>query len=201
MGTFQVIGLTGGIATGKSTVAAILTEMGVPVIDADQVAREVVEPGQPALARIVEAFGPEVLDGAGRLDRAAMRRRISHDPQARQALEAITHPAIREAIGQRLVELAQSGAPAAVVEAALLVETGSYRLYPKLIVVTCPPELQLARLLARDSTHEADARALIAAQLPLADKEAVATHVIRNEGDLEELRRHVRDVWAQIVST
>lgn len=194
----RVVGLTGGIATGKSTVASILRELGVPVIDADRVAREVVEPGQPALARILEAFGPEVLDDRGRLDRAAMRRRIARDPDARRALEAITHPAIRRRVAEQLLRLAEEGHPAAVVEAALMVETGSWRDYAALVVVTCDPDLQLRRLLARDAGGEEEARALIAAQLPLERKEAVADHVIRNDGDLDALRRRTEEVWRAV---
>lgn len=194
----KVVGLTGGIATGKSTVAGFLRDLGVPILDADQLAREVVEPGQPALARIIEAFGPDVLTSEEKLDRAAMRRRVAHDPAARASLEAVTHPAIRQAMADKLLRLAEAGHPAAVVEAALLVETGSYRAYPALVVVTCDPAVQLERLLARDGTSEADARAIIAAQLPLAEKEAVATHVIRNDGDLEALRHRTEQVWREI---
>ena len=170
------------------------------MIDADQVARDVVEPGTPALARIVEAFGPDVLGPDGRLDRAAMRRRITSDPDDRRTLESITHPAIREAIGRRLVELAAAGHTAAVVEAALMVETGSFRLYPALLVVSADPEEQVRRVIARDGVTEAEARALIATQLPLADKEAVATHVIRNDGDLPTLERRTREVWDAVSS-
>lgn len=194
----KVVGLTGGIATGKSTVASILREMGVPVIDADRVAREVVEPGQPALARVVEAFGPEVLDAHGRLDRAAMRRRIARDPDARRTLEAITHPAIRRRIAEQLLHLAEEGHAVAVVEAALMVETGSWRDYAALVVVSCDPALQLARLIGRDGANEEDARALVAAQLPLERKEAVADHVIRNDGDLDALRRRTQEVWQAV---
>lgn len=194
----KVIGLTGGVASGKSTVARLLAELGVPVIDADRVAREVVEPGTPGLAKIVQAFGPSVLDAQGRLDRGAMRRRITADRDARRTLEAITHPAIREAIGERLGELAAAGHAAAVVEAALLVETGSWRLYPVLVVVSADPETQVRRVMARDGVSEADARALLAAQLPLADKEKVATHVIRNDGDRAALEARTREVWAVI---
>lgn len=193
-----VVGLTGGIATGKSTVGRLLADRGVPVIDADQVARDVVRPGAPALKRIVETFGPEVLDADGHLDRAAMRRRIARDPEARRALEGITHPAIRQAIALSLMELASVGHSAAVVEAALMVETGTYRMYPELIVVTCSPERQLQRLVARDGQPEDEARALISAQLPMADKERVATHVIRNDGTLDDLRIRTAEVWAAI---
>lgn len=195
----KVVGLTGGIATGKSTVGRLLNERhGVPIVDLDEVAREIVRPGQPALAAIVARFGAEILRADGALDRAALRRRIATDPEARRDLNAITHPAIRAEAARRLAALAEVGTPAAVVEAALLVETGSYRLYPFLVVVSCAPETQLRRLLERDGQPEDEARALIAAQLPMADKEAVATHVIRNDGDLPALEVQVDRVWAEI---
>ncbi|MBW1879335.1 MAG: dephospho-CoA kinase [Deltaproteobacteria bacterium] len=197
----KVVGLTGGIATGKSVVAKMLRiHHQVPVIDLDRVAREVVEPGKPALRAIVAHFGEEVLRVDGTLDRGALRHRIATDPDARRALESITHPAIREVAAKVLGELALTGVPAAVVEAALLVETGSWRRYPVLIVVTCDPETQLRRLVERDGQTEEEARALIAAQLPMAEKEAVATHVIRNEGDLQALEAEVDRVWGAIVS-
>ncbi len=195
----HVVGLTGGVATGKSTVARLLAERhGVPVIDLDQVAREVVAPGSPVLAAIAERFGADSLDAHGALDRAAMRRRIATDPEARRDLEALTHPAIRDVAARRLARLAEAGAAYAVVEAALMVETGSYRLYPTLLVVSCAPETQLDRLIGRDGQPEDEARALIAAQLPLRDKEAFATHVIRNDGDLDDLVRAVDAVWARV---
>lgn len=193
-----VVGLTGGIATGKSTVARMLAADGVPVIDADQVARDVVAPGQPALAAIVAAFGSGVVQPDGSLDRAHMRRRIIQDADARRTLESITHPAIRAAIATRLGELRSEGHPAAVVEAALLVETGSHKQYPELIVVTCDPATQLDRVMARDGVTEAEARALISTQLPLAAKEAVATHLLRNDGTTEALHGETRRVWAAI---
>lgn len=196
----KLVGLTGGIGTGKSTVAQILAEQGVAIVDADQVARAIVQPGTEALAQIVEAFGAGVLQPDGALDRAAMRQRISHDPQARRTLEQITHPAIAAAIAARLAALAEAGEEVAVVEAALMVETGSYRLYPELIVVTTSAQLQLQRVLARDDASPQDASALIAAQLPLQDKEAVATYVIRNEGSLEALREQTLAVLARIRS-
>lgn len=196
----QVIGLTGGIASGKSTVARLLRERGVPVIDADLAAREVVEPGQPALAALVGAFGEEILDAAGRLDRAAMRARMTADPEVRRRLEAITHPAIRARIGEQLAALAAAGGEVAVVEAALMVETGSYRMYPVLVVVSCDPELQLRRVMARDGVDEAAARAIVATQLPLAEKERVATHVIRNDGSIEALEAAVDATWAAVLA-
>lgn len=196
----KVVGLTGGIGTGKSTVAAILAEQGVAVLDADQVARQIVEPGTEALAQIVEAFGAQILQPDGSLDRAAMRQKISHDREAKQTLEQITHPAIGAAIVRSLAQLAADGAPLAVVEAALMVETGSYRRYPELIVVTTSEALQLQRVLARDGVRDEDARALIASQMPMADKEAVATYVIHNEGTLASLRDETLAVLARIRS-
>ncbi len=127
-----------------------------------------------------------------------MRARIAHDPDARRALEAITHPRIFAATAAALRDLAEAGTPLAGVEAALMVETGSWRLYDALVVVSAAPETQLARVLARDGGSEADARALLATQLPLADKEAVATFVVRNDGSLEALARQVDDLLAAL---
>jgi dephospho-CoA kinase len=127
-----------------------------------------------------------------------MRRRIVEDADARRTLEAITHPAIRTHLAEELQALAAQGHAAAVVEAALLVETGSYRDYPVLIVVTCTPETQLRRLIERDHLPPDQAKALLQAQLPLADKEAVATHVVRNDGTRAELEARVREVWGLV---
>jgi dephospho-CoA kinase len=194
----RVIGLTGGVATGKSTVARLLRERGVPIVDADVAARAVVEPGTPTLARIAERFGPEVITADGALDRAAMRARIIADPEERRALEAITHPAILAHMTATLGELAKAGHPIAVVEAALMVETGTYRSYDGLIVVSCDAQTQLARLMSRDAQSAAAARGLIEAQLPLAAKEAVADEVIHNDADLAALREATERAWARI---
>jgi dephospho-CoA kinase len=188
----RVLGLTGGIATGKSSVARILANtFGLPVVDADQLARAVVQPGGPCLEPIVAHFGPGVLQEDGTLDRSALRTRIMTSPEDRRTLEAITHPAIFAAMRSRIAELEAEGHTTAVVEAALMVETGSYKLYPTLLVVSCRPETQVRRVMARDGVDETEARQTLAAQLPLADKEAVATHVIRNDGTPEELRAAV----------
>lgn len=186
------IGLTGGIATGKSTVAEILRkEHGQAVLDADQVAREVVQPGQPAYEAILEGFGPSVFGVDGTLDRTSLRNLIARDAEARKRLEAITHPRILTAILQRLSALAADECPIAFVEAALLVETGSYAAYDELWVVTCTPGLQLQRLMERDACSKEDAQALIQTQLPLATKEALADRVLRNTGTQDELRAQV----------
>lgn len=195
----KIVGLTGGIATGKSTVARLLVDdHGAAVIDADQVARQVVEPGTPGLAAIVAAFGPDVLDPDGRLDRRAMRRRISDDPDARRRLEAITHPAIYAAIAAELFRLGKAGVKVAFVDAALMVETGSYKQWPQVVVVSTTPDVQLARLVARDGMSEDEARKLIATQMPLAEKEKVATFVVRNEGSLGDLQREVARMWSAL---
>jgi dephospho-CoA kinase len=197
----RFFGLTGGIGTGKSTVARLLRgEHGVPVLDADEVAREVVAPGTPGLSEIVAAFGPEVLTAGGQLDRAAMRARIVRDPDARRALEAITHPRIGEAVTRWMAAQAEAGAPLAGVEAALMVETGTWRRYPTLVVVTCDPEAQVRRVMARDGVAEAAARALIAVQMPMADKVAVANHVVHNDGDLDALRGRVAALHAALLA-
>ena len=190
-----VVGLTGGIATGKSTVGRILRELGVPVIDADVVARDVVAPGSKALTAIVSSFGDDILTAEGSLDRKKLRSLISKAPSARERLNEIMHPPIRQEISTRLAGLERQGCTAAAVEAALLVETGGYRSYPELIVVTCSPELQLQRLMARDGMDRSAAERLISTQLPLNKKESYATWVIRNETTTEALSKQVEAGW------
>jgi dephospho-CoA kinase len=186
----QVWGLTGNIACGKSAVEAMLREGGLPVIDADVVARQVVEPGQPALAAIVEAFGEDlVVDG--RLDRPALGRIVFSDPHKRKQLEGITHPAIGAAIANQVFAFAAEGHEHVVVSAALMVESGSYRNYAGILVVTCPADEQLRRLLSRDDLTEAEARARISSQMPQGEKVAHADVVIANGGDLVETQRQV----------
>lgn len=195
----RVVGLTGGIATGKSAVAEFIRALDVPVIDADVVARKVVEPGSPTLLAIIEAFAPDtVLDESGGLDRRAMRSRIARDPHARARLESLTHPEIRRQIEATLGTWAQRGSPWAVVEAALMIETGSYHRYAEVIVVSCSATLQLQRLIDRDRMPEDEARRLIETQLPLSEKEQVATHIIHNNQGLEELQAATSDTWSAI---
>jgi dephospho-CoA kinase len=195
----RTFGLTGGIGCGKSTVARLLTERhGVPIVDADQLARDVVAPGTPGLAAIVDAFGPDVLDATGGLDRARMRARVMADPHARRRLEAITHPLIFEAMGARLRALADAGHDLAGVEAALMVETGSWRMYDALVVVACSPETQIRRVTARDGVDEVQARAVLAAQVPTPEKERLATHVVRNDGSADALIAEVDALAARL---
>jgi dephospho-CoA kinase len=194
----RVIGLTGGIASGKSTVAAMLRELGAPIVDADLLARQVVEPGSPALAEIAQRFGPDMLAADGSLDRKKMGERIFADPTARAALNAITHPRIAQASAAALAELAAAGHRVAFYEAALLVENRIHERLGGLVVVSVPAEVQIARLCARDDLDEEGARARVAAQLPLASKVAVADWVVDNSGPVEHTRAEVERIWREI---
>ena len=194
----RVIGLTGGIASGKSTVAAELRDLGAPIVDADQLAREVVEPGTPALAEIERAFGPEVLDTDGRLDRRRMGEIVFADPDARRTLNAIVHPRIAEAGQEAVAAHAAAGARIVIYEAALIVENGLHHALDGLVVVAAPEDVQIERLIAREGLDEESARARVAAQLPLADKIAVADHVIDNSGSPARTREQVRQVWDRL---
>ena len=193
-----ILGLTGGIASGKSTVTALLTALGAHVIDADVIAREVVEPGQPALAEIVAAFGPSALDAQGRLDRAAIGQRVFQDPSSRATLNAIVHPRVAQAMIQRAQRAGQAGFAWVIYDAALIVENGLHGALDSLIVVGLKPQAQLARLMARDGLDAAQAQARLDAQLPLQDKIAVADYVVDNSGDQEELARKCVALYAML---
>jgi dephospho-CoA kinase len=196
--TVHVIGLTGGIASGKSTVARLLVGRGAALVDADQLARQVVEPGQPALAELVARFGAAILTPEGRLDRKRLAALAFADPAARADLGRITHPRIGAASAAAIATWADAGANLVFYEAALLVENRAYTTMAGLIVVATQPEIQHARLIERDRLAPEDARARIAAQAPLADKLAAATWVIENAGDLAALEREVDRVVAEI---
>lgn len=189
------IGLTGGVGSGKSTVAALFAQHGALVIDADAVAREIVEPGTPALAEIVEAFGPTVLAADGTLDRPTLAGIVFADPAARAALNAITHPRI----GARTAEIMAGAAPGQVIvhDVPLLVENGLAPAYDLVVVVAADEDLRLARLLARGMSND-DARRRMAAQASDAERQAVADVVIANNGDLASLAAQVDDVWQQV---
>jgi dephospho-CoA kinase len=193
-----VIGLTGGIASGKSAVAAMLRERGAAVVDADELARAVVEPGQPALDEIRATFGAGVLDATGRLDRKAMADRVFADPAARAALNAITHPRIAIRSQEEIARWAERGARVVFYEAALLVENKATTWLDALIVVSAPAAVQRARLMARDGLDADAAQARLDAQLPLSEKVKVATWVIDNGGDLAVTRAQLDRVIAEI---
>lgn len=195
-----VIGLTGGIACGKSAVAALLAARGVAVVDADLGAREVVAPGSEGLAAVVEAFGEGVLAPDGTLDRKALGERVFGDEPARQRLNGLLHPRIAQWSAGRFMALAAEGRPFAVYEAALLVENGAHRMLGGLIVVTARPEVQRARLMARDGLDERAAQARIDAQWPLEKKVAVATEVVDNSGDRAALEAQVAALYERLAA-
>jgi len=196
----KIIGLTGGIATGKTTVAQFMEQLGAVVIDADQLSRDVVAPGSLTLSKVVELFGPAVLSADGRLDRQAMRRLVFSDTGKRQQLEAILHPAIKQLALQRLAAVRDSGAQVAVYMAPLLIEAGATDRVDEIWVVTLRPEVQLERLMARDRCNREQAEQIIAAQMPLAEKEGYGVVVIDNSGTQEETGQQVRAAWQQRIA-
>ena len=197
---FPVVGLTGGIASGKSTVSRMFRELSVVVLDADEIAREIVEPGEPACGEIREAFGDGVFLPNGQLHREALSRVIFADPSARSQLGAITHPRIGQRMMRRARQAHEAGAAWVIYDAALIVENGIHCMLDALIVVAIEPRTQLARLMARDGIGEAEARARIAAQMPLEQKLAVADHVIDNGGTLEETRAQVERLRGELAA-
>jgi dephospho-CoA kinase len=196
--TAYVIGLTGGIASGKSTVAALLAQKGALVVDADQLARAVVEPGQPALAELVARFGAAILTAEGQLDRKRLGAIAFADPEARADLGRITHPRIAAASARAIAEASDRGAQVVFYEAALLVENRAHAALAGLIVVAAAHEVQEQRLIARDQLTPEEARARIAAQAPLADKLAAATWVITNDGDPADLAQQLDAIVTEI---
>ncbi len=191
----RVWGLTGNIGAGKSTVARLLAQRGVPVVDADQIAREVVAPGTEGL-REIAARWPQVVSEQGVLDRKALAALVFQDPRERAALNQITHPRIAFEVAARLRALEEAGQPVAVYEAALIIENKMYQGLDGLAVVTAPEEVQLARLRQRDGMTEAEARARIAAQLPAAEKLRHATFAIDNAGSEAELAAQVERLYS-----
>lgn len=182
------IGLTGGIASGKSAVAAFFDGHGVPVIDTDVIARQVVEPGQPALEAIVAAFGPEVLRDGASLDRAALRRIVFADDARRRRLEAILHPIIRETT---MARSAEAGGPYQIIVVPLLVESPMRRTMDRVLVVDVPESVQLERLMERDAESRGQAQRMIAAQAGREQRLAIADDIIDNSGTLDDTRRQV----------
>lgn len=192
------VGLTGNLGAGKSTLSELFRRWGAAVADADDVAREVTEPGEPALAAIASEFGPDVLDRGGRLDRDALRRQVARDPVARRRLEAILHPAIDARLARRLDEAEAAGAAVAVAVVPLLFETGMESAFDAVVVVDAPEETRVARVVAAGKMTEPEARAIAAAQMPAAQKRARADFVVENDADLETLERRARDVWEHL---
>ncbi len=186
--TRLTIGLTGGIASGKTTVSDLFEELGAAVVDTDVIAREVVEPGRPALDEIQDAFGNDVLDEYGRLDRAAMRSIVFADDGARRRLESIVHPRIRE---ETMRQAAAAVGDYLVIVVPLLIESPLRNVVDRILVVDCSEETQIERLLARDAETEEQARRMLAAQVSRQTRLDAADDVIRNDGDLEYTRDQV----------
>jgi dephospho-CoA kinase len=191
----KLLGLTGGIGSGKSTVASMFSELGADVIDADDLARQIVEPGQPALAEIQAAFGPAVVGTDGRLDRKRLADIVFADTGSRARLNAITHPRIRERMNAEVEERRRQPG-LLILDIPLLFENALTGSVEKTIVVWLDEATQLARLTARDGQEVAAARARIAAQLPLDEKKALADYVIDNSGTREQTRRQVERLFA-----
>jgi dephospho-CoA kinase len=192
------VGLTGGVASGKSAVAALLRELGAVVIDSDQLAREVVEPGTPGLAAVVEEFGETVLTGDGHLDRAALGSMVFGDEASRRRLEGILHPLIRA----RAAEAEAEAGPGALVvhDIPLLVETGQADRFDAVLVVDVPVETQVERMVRDRGWSAEDARRRVAAQADREERRSVATHVIDNTGTHDDLRERVTEVVGELVS-
>lgn len=198
----MIIGLTGNIGGGKSTVSGRLAELGAEVIDTDILSREAVAPGTPGLARIVEEFGPGMLDKNGELDRAAMSAVVFNDPLARARLEGIIHPEIRRRVDAVISKYrsGQGKAPALVVEVPLLIESGWNSMMDETWVVTTGREEQLKRVMARSGLSGEDVEKRIAAQMPQEEKCRYADMIIDNSGTVEATRQQVDAIWKQLTA-
>lgn len=193
----RIIGLTGGIATGKSTVARFFATRGIPVIDADQLARDAVLPGTPALEQIVSRFGQKILTSDGALDRKRLAALVFPDPVKRRQLEDILHPNIRQLAKAQIAQAAAAGHKHLIYMAPLLIEAGATAIVDEIWVVTVRPEVQLERLIRRDGISPELAASIIAAQMPLAEKEARGTVVIDNSGTEAETQSKLETAWAE----
>lgn len=195
-----ILGITGNIASGKSLLAGAFARKGAAVIDADQLAREVVAPGGPVLRQLVESFGAEILRANGELDRERLGQIVFAAAAARKELNRLTHPAIAELAGRRLQQLKRTpGVPLVVYEAPLLFEAGAEKRVDLVLVVSIDPRVQLQRLMDRDQLDEIAAQTRIEAQMPQQEKLARADFVINNSGSVAEALRQVDDLWVRLV--
>ena len=192
------VALTGGIATGKSHVRAQFEQLGVPTIDADKLAREVVASGTPGFEAVLTRFGADILDGSGAIDRRKLASIVFSDPVARQDLEHIIHPSVRTAIDSWFESLGDIAPGFAIADIPLLYETGRERDFETVVVTSCDPRTQISRIMARDATTESEARARIAAQLPMDEKVRRADHVIMTDGSFDETDRQVRKIFSAL---
>ncbi|HHV44724.1 MAG TPA: dephospho-CoA kinase [Firmicutes bacterium] len=193
-----VVGLTGGIASGKSTVANHLRSLGAYVVDCDRIARQVVEPGKPALAAIVEEFGPEMLQGDGSLNRRRLGELVFREPDLRRRLEEITHPYILARMDQEIAKHADGSDVPVIVDVPLLYEQNLAGRFDRVIVVYAPESLQLERLMRRDGLSRDEAWRRIRAQMPMEEKRQLADYVLDNRGGLEALKTQVETLWKEL---
>jgi len=191
-----IVGLTGGVASGKSVVSQILKEEGAYLIDADQIARELVQPRRPTWTALIKAFGKEIVQKDGSIDRKKLAVKVFSDPEQRELLNRILHPRIKKEMDRRLKAIGQKDPKAMVViDAPLLIETGDHREMDKVIVVTSTEAQQMERLKERAGIDQEEARRIIASQVPSEEKLKVADFVIRNEGSLEDVERKAKEVF------
>jgi dephospho-CoA kinase len=194
-----IVGLTGGVASGKTAVSEVLREEGASIIDADQIARELVEPQRPAWKELVKTFGKEILLGNGSIDRKKLAERVFADPKQRKRLDRILHPLITEEIDRRTREIGQKNPEAIVViDAPLLIEVGYHRRADKLIVVISSRTEQIERLKVRDGITSDEALRRISSQMPVEEKVKLADFVIQNEGSLAETREKAKEVFREL---
>ena len=191
-----LLGVTGGIASGKTIVASMLEELGAPIIDFDLIARQVVEPGKPAFKQIVDYFGKQILLEDGTLDRKKLSKSVFQDLEKRKKLESFTHPRIYEAFLKQVNEITEKGSEAVIqVVVPLLIESNLQYMFDRLLVVYIPQEQQIERLVERDGISREEAADMLKAQLPIDEKLGYADFVVDNQGSVEETRKQVEDIW------
>jgi dephospho-CoA kinase len=196
----KLIGLTGGVGSGKSTVAEMLRDLGATVVDADEATHAVYEPGSPGFDAVVREFGEGIVAN-GLIDRAGLGAIVFNDPVARRRLNDIVHPLVREWMAEKTAEAAERGADVVVQDVPLLFENGLERLFSSVVLVYVPEAVQVERLVAGRGLAPERARAIVAAQMPIEEKRALAHHVIDNSGTREETRAQVRSIWKQIAGS
>jgi dephospho-CoA kinase len=193
------VGLTGGIATGKSTAGAMFVELGCHLIDSDRITHELLQPGQAVHTAVVQEFGKDILAADGSIDRRILGNLVFSDPKARAMLNSLVHPAVIQRQQQWLQEVeAEDPQGIAIVDAALMIEVGTYKNYDKLVVVTCRPEIQKQRLRARSTLSEEQIEARIRSQMPMEEKAKYADFVIDSSGPIAETREQVRAIYRQL---
>ncbi len=193
----KLVGLTGGVGSGKSTVAEMMRELGAEVVDADEATHAVYEPGSPGFDAVVREFGDAYVDG-GRIDRSRLGELVFRDDDARRRLNSIVHPLVRDWMAQRTAEAAERGTEVVVQDVPLLFENGLERLFSSVVLVYVPEEVQVERLVSGRGFAPERARAMIAAQMPIENKRGLAHHVINNSGTREETQAQVKAVWKQL---